>query len=158
MAMAGFAAVHAALRGSTGPRGTFRAWGTVSWAFTAVLLALIPPLIGTSRPLDAEAWRLIHLIGFFPAALSMATSIWLDVRLNAAGHVAQIALFLRIAQVMGVSGCLILLAALAGWPTGPTPATYAVVVFGLFFSAVVGILASFWLAMHAAIGMEEDEA
>ena len=41
---AGFAAVYAALRGSRGPRGAFRAWATVAQGFLAFFCSLAPLL------------------------------------------------------------------------------------------------------------------
>ena len=97
VALGGFAAIHAALRGSAGPRGSFRAWGTVSWSFSAVLMALVPLLFATRAELDTSAWRVVHGIGFVPAGTSMATAAWMDLRLTAAGHPAQMPGFLRAA-------------------------------------------------------------
>lgn len=156
VALGGFAAIHAALRGSQGPRGSFRAWGTVSWAFTALLMAIVPPLIATGGKLDAGAWRLAHAIGLVPPVASMATAMWIDLRLDAIGHVAQVAVFLRTAQFLGISACLLLLSALAGWPLQAGPTTYSIAVTALFVSGVVGIIASFWIAMRESMAGEGD--
>ena len=45
VALGGFASVVAVLRGSTGPRGTFRAWGSVMFGFTALMMSLAPLLV-----------------------------------------------------------------------------------------------------------------
>ena len=59
VALGGFAAVHAVLRGSTGPRGTFRAWGSVSFAFSALLMSLAPLLTSAGEELSAIGWRVL---------------------------------------------------------------------------------------------------
>ena len=113
-------------------------------------------MLATSRELDAAAWRVAHVIGFVPAAASMVTAIWMDVRLTAVGHVAQMVGFLRTAQALGLFGCLVLATGIAGWPIAAGPTPYAVAVTTLFLSAVVGIVASFWVAMRQAMEPVED--
>jgi hypothetical protein len=55
VALGGFAAVPAVLRGSTGPRGTFRAWGSVTYGFSALLMSLAPLLVAAGGLLDAAS-------------------------------------------------------------------------------------------------------
>ena len=152
--LGGFAVVHAALRGSTGPRGAFRAWASVAFAFTPLLMALIPLLLSLDGELDAEGWRLVSALGLVPCAGCHFLNLWLDYRLDRAGHPAQIVGSLRSGQGLHFVAIVATLANLLGWPWAPGIQLYALATTLLLVCGVIAIVASFWLAMRTVI--EDD--
>ncbi|MGH0032572.1 MAG: hypothetical protein ACQGVC_22500 [Myxococcota bacterium] len=84
------------------------------------------------------------------------TALWIDLQLQAGGHAAQISFFLRAAQASGFLGCLLLVLALLGWPFQPGPTPYGIAVTGVSISALIGVVASFWLALRTAMEPGEE--
>ena len=157
VAVGGFSAVHAVLRGSTRPRGAYRAWGAVTYGFTAFLMALAPLLVGAGGILDADGWRLASGLGLVPCVVSMWGSAFWDHRLSRAGFPAQVSWILRVNQGLIAVAAVGLLGNLAGWPWTPSWTHYAVPVTLVLLSGVIAISISFWLAIGHSIDETSDE-
>ncbi len=156
VALGGFAAVHAVLRGSTGPRGVFRAWGSVSFAFTTLLMSLVPLLISAGGDLDSAGWRVTSGFGLLICATSLLCNLWLDRQLGRAGHAAQAIVVLRFGQLLHVAAVLALVTNLLGWPLASGWAAYAGATTLVFVSGIMAIMVSFWLAMIEVLNGSED--
>jgi hypothetical protein len=151
VALGGFAAVHAVLRGSTGPRGTYRAWGSVTYGFTALLMSLAPLLVAAGADLDRAGWRAASALGLLPCVACQVASLVWNRRLNRAGHRPQArAVFGTNMTVLSLA-ILALLANVVGWPWSPGWGAYASATTLVLFSGVLAISISFWLAMSHSL-------
>ena len=145
MALGGFGAVHAVLRGSTGPRGNYRAWGSVNYGFTAFLMSLVPLLIAAGGDLDHGGWRTASAVGLLPCAGCHLASLFWNSRLNRAGHRPQAPATLRMNHTVNSLAILALLANVVGWPWPPGQGAYAIATSCVVLSGVLAISLSFWL-------------
>ncbi len=104
---AGFAAVHALLQGSAGPRGIMRAWMTLSPGMMAFVLALLPQLIAELEIGIAELWQwssVIACVLAIPLNLSLFRE---DIRLKRLGYPRQPGFFnARVAMVFSSAASL----------------------------------------------------
>ncbi len=157
VALGGFAAVHAVLRGSTGPRGAYRAWGSVTYGFTALLMSLAPLLVAAGADLDRAGWRTASALGLLPCVGCQVASLVWNRRLNRAGHPPQARAVLRTNQTVLSLAILALLANVAAWPWPPSWSAYASATTLVFFSGVISISMSFWLAMSHSLQEGSDE-
>ena len=58
IALTGFGAIHAALRGSDHPRGVFRAWSVVLLGAVSFMICVFPLLLAQTDLPAAQTWRL----------------------------------------------------------------------------------------------------
>jgi hypothetical protein len=155
IAAGGFSAIHAAMRGSEGPRGSMRAWTTVGSSLAAFVSSLVPLLLSQSALSPEGLWRFSSLIaGVFCAAYA-TSAVYIDWRLDRAGHPAQAPLPLRLAQTLHVTASLILLGNGFGLFGPPDSFFFALGVVLILVSGAVGLLVSFWLQVVTHIEPEE---
>jgi hypothetical protein len=151
IAAGGFSAIHAAMRGSEGPRGSMRAWTTVGSSMAAFVSSLIPILLESSGLSPEALWRTASLLAGAICTAYAFSAIYIDRRLVRAGHPAQVPGVLRLAQSMHVAAALILLANGMGLFAPPGQFLCALGVMLNLVSGVVGLLVSFWLQVAAHI-------
>jgi hypothetical protein len=154
VALGGFAAVHAVLRGSTGPRGTFRAWGAVTYGFTALLMSLVPLLVAAGGDLDPAGWRIASALGLVPSTGGRVSTLIWNRRFNQAGHPPQAAtaLFTNVGLLSAANLALLVNLAWPGW------GAYAIATTSVFSSGLLAIARSFRLAMDHALEEGPDES
>ena len=83
IALLGFGAVHAVLRGSDGPRGLIRAWVVVTQGAFAFLLSILPLLLANSPWANDTIWRASSAIGVIGVSALVYTMIRFDRQLIA---------------------------------------------------------------------------
>jgi len=157
VALGGFAAVHAVLRGSTGPRGTYRAWGSVAYGFTALLMSLAPLLLAAGEELGQGGWRRAGALGLLPCAACFVSNLFWNRRLDQAGHPPQVRPVLYLNWALHSLAIVLLLGTLVGWPGSPGWGAYASATTLLLVNAVLAIVISFWLAMDHALEASSKE-
>ncbi|MBW2415536.1 MAG: hypothetical protein JRG76_13605 [Deltaproteobacteria bacterium] len=74
---AGFAAVLSALRGSQGPRGSFRAWTTVSQGLLTFVLSLIPLVLARTQLSEPDIWRIASGTGALAISVVWGSQVWI---------------------------------------------------------------------------------
>lgn len=156
IALGGFAAIHAALQGSTGPRGAFRAWGIVAPGLGAFLLSLLPLFLVQLELSEAAMWRLASASGLVLCGGLAMLSLYIDWRLSVAGHPAQIPWVLGVSQILNVFSVPAMAANLLGWPWTPGAPLYAASLLALIGSAVAGLLGSFWINLRGTLETSLD--
>lgn len=89
IALTGFGAIHAALRGSDHPRGVFRAWTIVLVGAIAFLLSILPLLLALTDLSTARLWRVAGAVGLLIAAIPAISGFNFDIRLTKIGYPPQ---------------------------------------------------------------------
>jgi hypothetical protein len=140
IALLGFGAVHAVLRGSDGPRGTVRAWVVVSHGSLAFILCVLPLLLTQSSLSPEMLWRTSSAIGVIGAGALLYTVMEIDRRLTALGYPPQAPLNIFLAKFTVMIAILAMLLNFIGWPWKPDLFLHAL--------AVTLTLVSGLLALH----------
>jgi hypothetical protein len=156
IAFVGFGAVHAALRGSTGPRGVYRAWVVVAYGGLSFVLSILPLVLAFAELPDGVSWRAASALGVTGAAAATYTFIARDVQMTRLGHAPQASVSLRIGQLLGIFAVLALLANLVGWPWPPGPLPYAGALVLILGGGLNALLASFLLPLQLALDARPD--
>ena len=136
IALTGFGAIHAALRGSDHPRGVFRAWTVVLVGAIAFVLCILPLLLALTDLSTERLWRVASAIGLLMAAIPTFSGFSFDNRLTKLGYPPQALLILRTAQIAAVIPVVVLLSNMIGWPAAPGPFLYAIAPVSLLFAGV----------------------
>lgn len=159
IALAGFGAVHAVLHGSTGPRGSLRAWFVVAQGGLALILSLLP-LVLDLAPITAEQlWRIAGGFGAAGVGAALVSSTMFDVRLESLGHPPQAPWNIRVAQFLNTIAVVAMFSNLLGWPWSPGALPYATAIFLLLFTGMLALLHSFMVPLQLALrGEDSDQA
>ncbi len=157
IALAGFGAVHAALRGSTGPRGNFRAWTVVADGALAFVLSILPLVLLFASLSEAVLWRRASALGVAGASGVLYTVIRFDIRLSRLGHPPQAPLNLRTGQLLSVISILAMFGNLIGWPWPPGPLLYAVGLVFILIGGLNALLLSFFMPVEAVLRGEDSD-
>lgn len=154
IALAGFGAIHAVLRGATTPRGVFRAWVVVAHSILSFVLSIVPLLLALTFSSDELLWRYASIFGVVGASMSVYSSIVIDIRMTRSGHPPQTMKSVRTAQLMSIMSAIVMLANFAGWPWQSGPFLYAVALVLILTSGLIALLHSFLLPV--ALALEGD--
>ena len=162
IALTGFGAIIAALRGADSPRGVFRAWSVVSLAGLAFVLSLIPLGLSLTTLAADTLWTTASAMAFVAIAASTISTFYLDNRLRISGFPAQARISIRSAQTCTVIAILAMLLNALGWPRPAGPSLYALGVILVIVSALIALLHSFLLPLQltlreTAIGAPDAE-
>ena len=119
IALLGFGAVHAVLRGSDGPRGTARAWVVVAHGASAFILSVLPLLLALSSLAPDILWRISSAIGVVFVTSLLYALVYFDIRLTQLGYPPQAPLNLRLAKISSCIAIVVMLLNFIGWPWQP---------------------------------------
>ncbi len=148
IALVGFGAVHAALQGSHGPRGMFRAWTVVLHGAIAFVLSVLPLLLALSSLSHDQMWRGASMVGVAFAGLAVYVNVGIDVRMNRMGHPPQAKKLIRTAQGLSIVALLAMFSNAIALPASPDPFLYAMATMLLLFVALIAILHSFLVPLE----------
>ena len=158
IALAGFGAVHAVLRGSTGARGIFRAWFVVTQGALSFLLSVLPLLLMLT-PLSGESlWRIASAFGVAGTAAANWWHIAFDIQLTRLGSSPQATKNLRLSQLINALAVLAMLANLLGLPWSPAPHLYAAAVTLLLTAGLIALVQSFLLPLQLVLSGKDSRA
>ncbi len=145
VALAGFGAVHAVLRGATNPRGAFRAWTVVVQGAVSFVLSVLPLVLTLTSLSNESLWRSVSAVGLVATSATAYSFIVFDIRMTRLGHPPQALASIRIAQLFAIASILALLANFIGWPWQPGPFLYAVALILVLITGLVALLHAFIL-------------
>jgi hypothetical protein len=157
IALAGFGAIHAALRGSTGPRGDLRAWTVVTSGSLAFLLGILPLALALASLSDEVLWRIASSFGVIGCGAALVSFLRFDIRLTRLGHRPQATPALRTGQVLSACSALVMLMNLIGWPSLPGPALYALALLFQLLAGLLALLLSFFVPLTLILEKGEAE-
>lgn len=157
IAFAGFGAVHAALRGASGPRGVFRAWSVVMQGSLSFVLSILPLLAGFLSLSEDLLWRGASLFGVAGGLSTTWTFVVLDVRMTRLGHPPQAPVSIRMAQTFSVLATLTMLGNVVGWPWSPQPMAYALALTFILATGLLALLHSFLVPLQIVFGREDPD-
>lgn len=145
---AGFGALHAMLQGSTGQRGTLRAFSTVTPGVFGFMLAMLPILLAESGLDGDRIFRLSAWLGVLLCGALAGANIWFDYRFSSRGIPPQATYTIRLAQCLALtSTALMLYVALAQ----PRPFYYSLALALLLMQGVLALLHSFFRAVNTEL-------
>ena len=145
IALAGFGAIHAVLRGATGPRGALRAWTVVVQGALSFILSVLPLILAFTALPNGILWRTASALGVAGAGATAYSFIALDRRMTRIGHPPQAVISIRTAQLFSVSAILAMFVNLIGWPWPSGPFLYAVALVLIVGTGLTALLHSFLL-------------
>ncbi len=145
IALAGFGAVHAVLRGAKSPRGHFRAWTVVAQGALSFFLCTLPMILALTSLSDELMWRSVSAVGLVCTSASVYTIFAFDSRMTQIGHPPQSKLSIRIAKLFSVASLLTMLVNLVGWPWASGPFLYAASLIFVLITGLTALLHSFLL-------------
>lgn len=157
VAFAGFAAIHAVLKGGTTGRALHRSFTIVltgALAFGLSVLVLLLDQLDLSAP---ALWRIASAIGLAASALGSALFYRSHRRLAGLGEVAQTPLGFMVAASLLVLPIPLMFLNLGGWLWPPGAAAFGAAVAMTLGSGVVALLGSFWFPIKAVIRELEEE-
>ena len=157
IALTGFGAVHAALRGSDHPRGVFRAWTVVLDGAIAFLLSILPLVLALTDLTPERLWRVAGTVGLLIAVVATISGFNFDKRLTEIGYLPQAPRILRAAQIATVIPVVVLLSTMIGWPSAPGPFLYAIAPVSLLFAGLLAMLHSFLVPVQMVFTQERPE-
>jgi hypothetical protein len=158
VAFAGFAAVHAALRGSTTPRGVFRAWWVVASGSAAFVLSVLPLLFAYTSLSGVGFWRSVSGLSLPVAGATAYLQLAFDVRMTRIGHPPQAPMAIRSAQALLHVAVVLMIGNLVGWPWAPGPLAYATASVLILGAGLTALLHSFFVPLQIALGADDPEA
>lgn len=157
IAFAGFGAVHAALRGASGPRGVFRAWSVVTQGALSFILSVLP-LLASFLSISADLlWRSTSAFGVAGALATTWSFVVLDVRMTRLGHPPQAPVSIRLAQTFSLLATFTMLGNVIGWPWSPQPLAYAVGLTLILGTGLIALLHSFLVPLQIVFGREDPD-
>ena len=157
IALAGFGAIHAALQGIGGPRGTLRAWFVVCQGAMAFSLCLLVLLLDLSSLSGTVLWRVAGVIGVLPLGGLVYAFLRVDARMTSLGYPPQALLNLRTAQTMCVVSTLLLLSNATGVPWAAGPLFFGIAVTFILISGLLALIHSFFVPLQASLSGEHNE-
>jgi hypothetical protein len=155
IALAGFGAVHAALQGSTGPRGAMRAWVVVAQGGCAFVLSLLPLLFDLGSMSQEQLWRVTSIFGVAGTSAAAYSTVVIDIQLTRRGHPPQAPWNIRFAQLSTVIAVFAMLINLIGWPWNPQAFPYATAIILVLITGLLALLHSFLMPVQAALRSED---
>ncbi len=156
IALAGFGAVHAALQGSTGPRGAFRALYVVSQGGIAFILSLLPLLFDLSSMSHEQLWRVTSIFGVAGVGATNYSYFVMDVRLTRLGHPPQAPLIFRTAQILNSVALLAMFINLIGWPWNPDALPYSSGIILMLMAGLLALVHSFLVPVQIALSGKDS--
>ena len=156
IALAGFGAVHAALQGSTGPRGTFRAFYVVSQGGIAFILSLLPLLFDLSSMSHEQLWRVTSIFGVAGVGVATYSEIVIDIRMTRLGHAPQAPFIIRTAQTLNSVALLAMFTNLIGWPWNSGALPYASGIIFLLITGLLALIHSFLVPVQIALSGKDS--
>lgn len=156
VALAGFGAVHAMLKGSEGPRGMARAWCVVAYAGSVAFLAFLPLVLEYSNLEPVIIWRVASALGVLGGVFVVVSLHLIDRSLSKIEIHAQIQLGKNSVLAAGYLAMLVMGSSLAGWPLKPGAFIYGVGLMILFAAAFLPLFFSFLLPLIEA--MQDDKS
>ena len=151
VALAGFGAVHAMLKGSEGPRGMARAWCVVAYAGSVAFLSFVPLVLDYSKVEPVLGWRLASAFGVLVGLFVVASLHLIDRGLSKVEIHAQIQLGKYSVLTAGYLAILVMGSSLAGWPLESGPFIYGIGLMVLFAAAFLPLFFSFLLPLTEAM-------
>jgi len=158
IAFAGFAALHGALRGSTTPRGVFRAWWVVATGAASFAVSLLPLLLAYTSLSGIGFWRSASGLALPIAGVTAYLQFRFDLRMTRLGSPPQAPLIMRFAQASLCVAIVLLVGNLAGWPWAPQPGAYATAAVLILAAGVAALLHAFVVPLQIALGAEDPDA
>jgi hypothetical protein len=156
VAFAGFAAVHAVLKGGNSGRILHRSFTIVmtgSLAFVLSLLVLILNQFGFS---ELSLWRTASAVALLISGLGVALFLRSHSRLTALGDGPQSPAFFFIGAVLLLASQPLLIANLTGWFWIPSAPAYGAALSLMLFTGVIALLGSFWFSLRESIHEAES--
>jgi hypothetical protein len=148
VALAGFGAVHAALHGSSSPRGLFRAWTVVLQGTVAFVMCVIPLLLALAALSHEQIWLGASIAAVACTGVPFYLNLSFDFRMARMGHPSQAIVFLRTAQSLSALAVFLLLLNVFGWPLPPGPFLYGAASVCVFMVGFMAMLHSFYLPIQ----------
>jgi hypothetical protein len=157
IALLGFGAVHAVLRGSDGPRGVVRAWVVVTQGAFAFLLSILPLLLANSPWSPDTIWRASSAIGVIGVGALVYTMIRFDARLTYLGHPPQAPLNILTAKIASIGATILMILNVIGWPWEPGAFQHAVAVTLTLATGLLALLHTFYVPVQILFNDQEVE-
>jgi hypothetical protein len=156
IAFAGLGAIHAAFRGTTGPRGVMRAFWVVAQGALAFVLSVVPMLLALTALPEELCWRWASGIGLGACLAMIYSLVLLDLRLTRQGHPPQAPLIIRSAQALLIIANASMLSNLLGWPWAPGPLLYAIALTCVLTAGLSALLHSFLVPLQLVFSGNDD--
>ena len=156
IALTGFGAILAALRGSDSPRGVFRAWTIVSLAGLAFILSLVPLVLSLGSMATATLWLTASAIGLVATSVAAFSTIALDRRFSRLGFPPQAIVLIRSSQACCIIAAFAMLSNTLGWPWSPGLPLYAIAIVLLLVSSLIALLHSFLVPLQLTLADAES--
>jgi len=147
---------RAALQGSTGPRGAFRALYVVSQGGIAFILSLLPLLFDLSSMSHEQLWRVTSIFGVAGVGATNYSYFVMDVRLTRLGHPPQAPLIFRTAQILNSVALLAMFINLIGWPWNPDALPYSSGIILMLMSGLLALVHSFLVPVQIALSGKDS--
>jgi len=157
VAFAGFAAIHAALKGGATGRALHRSFTIVLTGALAFILSVLVLLLDQFDLSATTLWRVASAFGLGASAFGGLLFYRSHRRLAGLGQVAQAPLVFAVAASLLALPTLILLLNLGGWLWPPGAPAYGAAVTMILGSGVFALLGSFWFPIEVAIRDLERE-
>ena len=158
VAFAGFAAIHAVLKGGTTGRALHRSFTIVLTGALAFILSVLVLLLDEFDLSAASLWRVASAFGLAASAVGGLLFYGSHRRLARLGQVAEAPLVFAVAASLLALPAPILLLNLGGWLWPPGAPAYGAAVTMILGSGVFALLGSFWFPIEAAIhGLEQEQ-
>jgi len=151
VAFAGFAAIHAALKGGTTGRALHRSFAIVLTGALAFILSILVLLLDQFDLTAISLWRIASAFGLAASAFGGLLFYQSHRRLAGLGQVAQAPLIFAIAALLLMLTTPIMLLNLGGWLWPPGAPAYGAAVTMMLASGVLALLGSFWFPIEVAI-------
>jgi hypothetical protein len=157
IALLGFGAVHAVLRGSDGPRGLIRAWVVVTQGAFAFLLSLLPLLLANSPWTNDTIWRASSAIGVISVSALVYTMIRFDRQLIYLGYPQQAPLNILTAKIASIGAIVLMILNVIGWPWEPGAFQHATAVTLTLATGLLALLHTFYVPVQILFNDKEGE-
>ena len=155
IAFAGFAAIHAVLKGGTSGRALHRSFTIVLMGALAFGLSVLVLLLNQFDLSATTLWRVASAIGFTFSALGSFLFYGSHRRLSGLGQVSQAPFLFSVAGLLLSLPVLIMFLNFGGWLWPPGAPAFGAAVTMMLGSGVIALLGSFWFPIEAAIeGLE----
>jgi len=157
VAFAGFAAIHAVLRGGTTGRALHRSFTIVLTGALALVMSILALLLDQFDLSATTLWRVASAIGLVAWAFGCLLFYRSHRRLAELGQVSQAPFVFTLAATLLTLPGPTLLLNLGGWPWPPGAPAYGAAVTMILGSGVFALLGSFWFPIEDAIeGLEQE--
>ena len=155
IALLGFGAVHAVLRGSDGPRGLMRAWVVVTQGAFAFFLCVLPLLLTLSVLSLDMVWRTSSAIGMVGVSALIYLVFRFDKRLTELGFPPQAPLNILVAKLTSIIAIVIMLMNAIGWPWSPGAFQHAVAVTLTLITGLLALHHTFYVPVQLVLSGQD---